>query len=197
MKPDSLILSFDTSAAHCAAALSSNDTVLDTIYEPMKKGQNERLIGLLENLLARQNASWSDLDALAVGVGPGNFTGIRIGISAARGLSLGLGIPAYGINGFEQRNNVLQESGLICVPGPRDQLFVELPEGPRLMPLGDAELLGKPILPDPDPILLVSAIGHLARAAWPISPAPPTPLYIKPADAAPAREGPPRILDDA
>ena len=198
MKTDSLILSFDTSAAHCAAALNSNDTVLDTIYEPMKKGQNERLIGLLEDLLARQNKNWSDLDALAVGVGPGNFTGIRIGISAARGLSLGLGIPAYGVNGFEQRKDVLQDNGLTCVPAPRDQFFVDLPDGPKLMSQDEAEQLGQPILPDPDPILLVGAIGNLARATWPAPPAsPPAPLYIKPPDAAPSRDAPPQILDDA
>ncbi|MEO9514224.1 MAG: tRNA (adenosine(37)-N6)-threonylcarbamoyltransferase complex dimerization subunit type 1 TsaB [Paracoccaceae bacterium] len=198
MKTDSLILSFDTSAAHCAAALSSNDAVLDSIYEPMEKGQNERLIVLLEDLLTRQNASWSDLDAVAVGVGPGNFTGIRIGISAARGLSLGLDIPAYGINGFEQRKDVLKENGLNCVPAPRDQFFVDLPEGPQLLSQDEAEQLGQPILPDPDPLLLVSAIGNLARAAWPTPPAtPPAPLYIKPPDAAPSRDAPPQILDDA
>ena len=56
----------------------------------MAKGQAERLMGLLEEVLAAQKTTWQDLSAIAVGVGPGNFTGIRIGVSAARGLALGL-----------------------------------------------------------------------------------------------------------
>ncbi|MES2540559.1 MAG: hypothetical protein V4583_08235, partial [Pseudomonadota bacterium] len=72
------ILAFDTSAAHCAAALLL-PTPLNTCrviqrLEPMEKGQAERLIPLLEEVLAEGRIGWSDLKALAVGTGPGNFT---------------------------------------------------------------------------------------------------------------------------
>lgn len=67
----------------------------------MAKGQAERLFPLLEEVLAEAGLSWSDLDAIGVGIGPGNFTGVRISVAAARGLSLSLGIPAAGVSATE------------------------------------------------------------------------------------------------
>ena len=83
--PDSLALGFDTSAAHCAAALLRGDTVLAHLSEEMTKGQAERLFPLLEGLLAQTGLVWRNLDVIGVGIGPGNFTGIRIAVAAARG----------------------------------------------------------------------------------------------------------------
>jgi len=100
--PDDLrVLAFDTSAAHCAAAVICGDRVLAQRVEPMAKGQAERLFPLLEETMAQAGLSWSDLDALGVGIGPGNFTGVRISVAAARGLALSLGIPAVGVSATE------------------------------------------------------------------------------------------------
>ena len=82
-----VILGFDTSGHHCAAALRWGDDQVAHVTEDMAKGQAERLMPLLQALLDQEGYSWADLDAVAVGVGPGNFTGIRIGVSAARGLA--------------------------------------------------------------------------------------------------------------
>ncbi|WP_281859902.1 tRNA (adenosine(37)-N6)-threonylcarbamoyltransferase complex dimerization subunit type 1 TsaB, partial [Litoreibacter halocynthiae] len=98
---DQLTLAFDTSAAHCAAVLLSGDTVLVSRVEEMQKGQAERLLPLLEEVLSEAGKKWSDLDRIGVGIGPGNFTGIRISVSAARGLALSLGIPAIGVSALE------------------------------------------------------------------------------------------------
>ena len=68
----------------------------------MDKGQAERLMPLLEEVLAEGGIGWADLTALAVGTGPGNFTGVRIAVAAARGLALGLGIPAIGVTGLRR-----------------------------------------------------------------------------------------------
>ncbi|MEM9972140.1 MAG: tRNA (adenosine(37)-N6)-threonylcarbamoyltransferase complex dimerization subunit type 1 TsaB, partial [Pseudomonadota bacterium] len=70
-------------------------------HEDMAKGQAERLIPMLEEVLADVGAAWEELDAIGVGVGPGNFTGVRIAVSAARGLAMGLGVPAVGVTAFE------------------------------------------------------------------------------------------------
>ena len=86
-----LVLGFDTSAAHCAAALLCADRVVAQHAEDMGRGQAERLFPLLEELLAEGGVTWRDLTALGVGTGPGNFTGIRISVAAARGLALSLG----------------------------------------------------------------------------------------------------------
>ena len=101
MASDTLIVAFDTSAAHCAAALLSGDRVLAARAEEMGRGQAERLMPLLEEMLADAGAAWRDLARIGVGVGPGNFTGIRISVSAARGLALALGVPAIGVTTFD------------------------------------------------------------------------------------------------
>jgi tRNA threonylcarbamoyladenosine biosynthesis protein TsaB len=58
---------------------------------------------MLDAVLAEAGKDWRDLTALGVGVGPGNFTGIRLAVAAARGLALGLRIPAVGVSVFEAR----------------------------------------------------------------------------------------------
>ena len=95
MRPDPTILAFDTSAAHCAAALLCAGKI-EVRVDEMARGQAEHLMPMLEEVLAAQGLTWADLDAIGVGTGPGNFTGIRISVAAARGLALGLGIPAVG-----------------------------------------------------------------------------------------------------
>ncbi|OYW58073.1 MAG: tRNA (adenosine(37)-N6)-threonylcarbamoyltransferase complex dimerization subunit type 1 TsaB, partial [Rhodobacterales bacterium 12-65-15] len=94
------LLAFDTSVAHCAAALLLPDRLI-LREEAMEKGQAERLMPLLEEILADGGIGWHDLSALAVGTGPGNFTGVRIAVAAARGLALGLKIPAIGVTLLE------------------------------------------------------------------------------------------------
>ena len=101
MRPNPTILAFDTSAAHCAAALLRDDAIFGERVDPMAKGQAEHLMPMLLEVLAAGNAELADLDAIAVGIGPGNFTGIRISVSAARGLALALGIPAVSVSTFE------------------------------------------------------------------------------------------------
>ncbi len=67
----------------------------------MTRGQSERLFPLLRDTLALGGMTWGDLEAIGVGVGPGNFTGIRISVAAARGLALSLGVPAIGVGTLE------------------------------------------------------------------------------------------------
>lgn len=185
-----LILGFDTSAAHCAAALVRGDTVLHAVGEDMTRGQAERLMGLLSETLTSQGADWSDLSALAVGVGPGNFTGIRIGVSTARGLALGLGIPSYGVTGFEARARLAMPGAQVAIAAPRDMAYILQPEGPVSVRVQD---IANPA-PEPTPAELAVAIAEHAASLWPQKAAPPAPLYIKPPDAAPAKDTAPTLL---
>ena len=195
MGSDILVLGFDTSAAHCAAALLSGDRLLASRSEEMGRGQAERLMPMLEEILADAGVAWSDLDRIGVGVGPGNFTGIRISVSAARGLALGLGIPAIGVSGFD----IIEAQGrgpcLPVIPAPRDQLYIRRPgDMPDLASPQEARTPDLPLAVLPAPEVMATTIARLAAAAPVTAPAP-APLYVKPADAAPPREAPPVILD--
>ena len=205
MPPKPLILGFDTSAAHCAAALLLGDTVLGEVFEPLKKGQAERLMPLLETLLAEHGYTFTDLTAIGVGVGPGNFTGIRIGVSAARGLALSLKVPAVGVSRFVAQAIDAPKPVLSCIDARRDMAYAQmLPDGDHaLVPWSEVgEIAGEhPVIgtPEQHPLDTVLARGIAHAAAHEIATATgdiprPAPLYIRAADAAPPRDPAPKIL---
>ncbi|MEM9128554.1 MAG: tRNA (adenosine(37)-N6)-threonylcarbamoyltransferase complex dimerization subunit type 1 TsaB [Pseudomonadota bacterium] len=189
MPSEPAVLAFDTSAAHCAAALLLRGQVL-TVCETMQKGQAERLMPLLQEFLRANRLDFSNLTRIGVGVGPGNFTGIRIAVSAARGLSLSLGVRAVGVSGFDA-TRLASGKSFAAIPAPRETAYIQKNGGdPRQVPLADVPADAA----WPDPEAQVAAIARLAAAA-PADTLRPTPLYIRAADAAPAREAPPVILD--
>ena len=94
------ILAFDTTAARCAVALWRDGAVLAERCEPMERGHAEALVPMILDTLADAGAGFDDLDAVAATTGPGAFTGIRIGLGAARGIALAAGIPAIGVDAF-------------------------------------------------------------------------------------------------
>lgn len=195
-----LLLAFDTSAAYCAAALMLGDHLLDVRAEDMTRGQAERLMPLMQEMLQDHDKDWADLRAIGVGVGPGNFTGIRVAVSAARGLALGLGMPAYGVSGFDARAEAATGAGLATVPAPRDQVYLRHASGDMaLMPVDQAQAIsaqsGLPLWPQPTPKELAVAIGRVTLSRWPLPPDAPAPLYLRAADAAPSSDTPPILLD--
>ena len=195
MPSEPIILAFDTSAAHCAAALLSGDRILASKREEMTRGQAERLMPLLEECLREADLAWADLTAIGVGIGPGNFTGIRIAVSAARGLALD--IPAVGVDGFDAREKPGTVPG---VPAPRDQAYVRLPgQQARLILRSDAEeqaqAHGLTLLAEASPADLAERIAILAAQRYQTVTAPPAPLYLRAADAAPSSDVPPSLLD--
>jgi len=187
-----LTLGFDTSAAHCAAALLRGDRVVVSHSEEMGRGQAERLMPLLQEILDASGVTWRDLTRIGVGIGPGNFTGIRISVAAARGLALSLDIPTIGISTLEAIRSQARD-GTPCVPAPRDMAYVQRRD--TTPELTEMRRVASPLLP-PKPADLATLIARLASLAPEDSP-PPAPLYVRPADAAPARDLPPVILDDA
>lgn len=217
MPPKILTLAFDTSAAHCAAALLWGDAILGEFYAPMAKGQAEQLFPVLEDILKQAGKSWTDLDRIGVGTGPGNFTGTRISVSAARGLALSLEIPAIGISTFQAMALDLEQPVLAILDARADQYYYqwfgwETHDEPGL--LGNSVNPPKPEkgltaivggagaelaaragadMVEPKHSLAV-AIGRIAQMADATIAGRPTPLYLRQADAAPPREQPPIIL---
>lgn len=196
-----LVLGFDTSAAHCAAALLSGDRLLAARSEEMGRGQAERLMPMLAEMLAAAGAGWADLAALGVGTGPGNFTGIRIAVAAARGLALALKIPAVGVTGFEARALGYEGPVRIAIEAPRGMVWLQRRDGaageaPELLPATETGAPSAPLLwlSDLPPAGMAANIARIARDRRHLALPRPAPLYLRPAEAAPMREAPPLLL---
>lgn len=221
MPPDTpLILAFDTSAAQCAVALLAGDEILASACESMSKGQAERLFPLLEEVLQSTGKIWSDLDAIGVGIGPGNFTGIRISVSAARGLALALNIPAIGVSTLEALAANSPEPTLVCLDARRERVYTQLfnsskqpPEMQEISQLNatsfepsttvvgfNAKKIAENIgcLPGPqNETAAPEVIAKIAKSKLGENNNAPAPLYLRAADAALPAKPLPEILHDA
>ena len=93
------VLAIDTALGQCAAAVvdSSQETPLASEALLMERGHAEALLPLLDRVMARVDGGFPSLDRVAVTIGPGSFTGLRVGISAARAVALATGVPAVGV----------------------------------------------------------------------------------------------------
>src|SRR5690606_26362793 len=98
-----MILVIDTSAALCAACVFDPDSgqELGRSVLDLGKGHAEHMIAVIDDALAEAKLGYSNLSKIAVSVGPGSFTGVRVGVAAARGLALALKVPAVGVTTSE------------------------------------------------------------------------------------------------
>lgn len=99
----SLLLAIDTAFERCSAGLLDlrSGAIVGRAEPEIGKGHAERLMGVVEEVLASASVGYEDIARIAVTVGPGSFTGLRVGVSAARGLALALGVPAVGVTTLE------------------------------------------------------------------------------------------------
>ena len=95
-----ITLAIDTSEQACSIALAGEGSVIDSASEIIGRGHAERLLPLIEERLAATGHNYKDLERIAVTTGPGTFTGLRIGLSVARGLALQADIPCVGVTGL-------------------------------------------------------------------------------------------------
>ena len=138
-----LILAFDTATDRATSALVDDGEVLGE-----RSSRASTLLEDVDALLRQAGAHPADLDALAVGIGPGSFTGIRIGLAAARGLGLALGLPAAGVStldalaaGAPGATPVVDAKRReVFVPGPRAVAPAQLEVEPGLTYVGDGAL---------------------------------------------------------
>ncbi|WP_155153378.1 tRNA (adenosine(37)-N6)-threonylcarbamoyltransferase complex dimerization subunit type 1 TsaB [Curvivirga aplysinae] len=96
-----LLLALDSACASCSAAVWQDGEVLAHKFEDMPRGQSENLMPFVAEVMKKSSIDFPDLDVLAVTVGPGAFTGIRICLSAARGLALATKKPLVGVTTME------------------------------------------------------------------------------------------------
>jgi tRNA threonylcarbamoyladenosine biosynthesis protein TsaB len=105
-----------------------DNVILAQSYELMERGQDARLMPLVQATMARARKSFSDLDRIAVSRGPGSFTGSRVGLAAARGIGLASGKPVFGIDRFsiyEEAYKAHRRDLLVVIQSKRTELFCQ------------------------------------------------------------------------
>jgi len=95
------VLALDTCLEACSAALRDGRRTLAAAREPMRRGHAERIVSMVTEVMARGGLDWPALDLIAVTTGPGSFTGVRVGLAAARGFALASGRPLAGVTVME------------------------------------------------------------------------------------------------
>lgn len=192
-----LTLAFDTATAVATSALVDGDEVLG---ERVSRAQT--LLEDVDALLRQAGAHPSDLDRLAVGLGPGSFTGVRIGLAAARGLALSLEVPGSGVSTLAALAAGAPEA-VPVIDAKRREVFTLLDGEPRVLapqelPL-DADVVcvgdgarryrqlfeerGAVVPPDDDERHLPRARFHVALAGEPGAIDELEPLYLRVPDA--------------
>lgn len=103
-----LILNIETSAEVCSVALSKNGKLIASLNSETERSHASVLTVLIERLLLSESTSVSQLDAVALSKGPGSYTGLRIGVSAAKGICYGADKPLIAVNTLESMFNGLK-----------------------------------------------------------------------------------------
>ena len=157
------ILALDSSGAACSVALWRRDAVVARRYQPMMRGHAEALMPMLVQTMAEAGESLRALTAIGVTIGPGAFTGIRIGLAAARGIGLSTGTPVVGVTTFAAVAEAVSETErtgrrlLVLLDSKRGDVFVQ-------EFTADGGAVGSPAILPPDGVRQRLASGRFILA---------------------------------
>ena len=208
------VLGFDTATAATTACVIRSDGEVFEFEPPVERlfeppGHARELMPAIDRIMRESGLAFADLDALAVGIGPGGFTGLRIGVATAHGIAQSAGIPlhpvlsldalAAGTEGqslrplplIDARRNEVYGPGPFV--GPIDYAIEQAPEG--ALAVGDGsirfrealESAGIRVAPVDSRVHVVRGL-HICRLAAAVDPAPPesvVPCYLRAPDAKP------------
>jgi tRNA threonylcarbamoyladenosine biosynthesis protein TsaB len=137
-----LVLGLDTCLATCSVAVLDGGRVLAHASEAMVRGHQERLAPMAAQVMAETGLAFSSLDRIGVTVGPGSFTGLRVGVAFAKGLSLALDRPAVGVGALEALAADLPGLVFPAIDARRGQLYLQAFEDGRALMAPDALTAG-------------------------------------------------------
>jgi tRNA threonylcarbamoyladenosine biosynthesis protein TsaB len=182
-----LILAIDTALDACAAAVLDTDAskIVAQESQPMKRGHAEALMPLIARVMKASGVAFAALDRIAVTTGPGSFTGLRVGLSAARGIALAAGKPVVGLTTLAAyAAPIVTDNGehpiISAIDARHDHVYFQAVSGdgtslirPRVAPIAEALAAAKFGAPH-----LVGNAASILADRWPAD-APP-PLRIDP-----------------
>ncbi|HEY8573466.1 tRNA (adenosine(37)-N6)-threonylcarbamoyltransferase complex dimerization subunit type 1 TsaB [Phenylobacterium sp.] len=201
-----MVLGLDTCLNACSVAILDGERVLASGCEVMARGHQERLAPMAQRVMAEAAIGFDRLERVGVTVGPGSFTGLRVGIAFAKGLASALGVPAVGVGTLEALAAAADGLVFAALDARRDQAYLQAFEdgqalmAPDVLPFGVAAAqiadiaAGRSfsIVGSGGPLLapearLIPADGAdpvlVARLAAARDPVPLTPLYLRAPDA--------------
>jgi len=204
-----IVLGLDTCLNACSVAVTDDGRLLAHLSEVMARGHQERLAPMAERAMAEAGLPFSRIERVGVTVGPGSFTGLRVGLAFAKGLGAALSIPVVGVGTLEAL--AAEADGLVfaAIDARREQVYLQAFEAGRALMAPDVlrvevaaarvvELAqgravtlvgsGGPLLADVAPgARLVPAEGvdarQVARLAQARAATPARPLYLRAPDA--------------
>lgn len=157
-----MILAVDTALGACSVALLDGEAVRAHIFEPMERGHAERLAPMVDEAMKQAGAEFSALDHLAVTIGPGTFTGQRVGLAFMRGLRLALHIPLIGVTTLEaMAMAAMAETGACKAASIHD---ARRAEAYLLLRDGDATVQPPVVLPFEEAVTRIATFGPCALA---------------------------------
>jgi tRNA threonylcarbamoyladenosine biosynthesis protein TsaB len=185
-----LILAIDTALDACAAAVLDTDAgrLIARESQSMKRGHAEALMPLIARVMDSSDVGFAALDRIAVTTGPGSFTGLRVGLSAARGIALAAGKPVVGLTTLTAyAAAAVSETGqhpiISAIDARHDHVYFQVVAGngsslirPRVAPVEEAleaARFGAPIL--------VGNAAAILAARWPADA--PEPVQVDPQPA--------------
>jgi tRNA threonylcarbamoyladenosine biosynthesis protein TsaB len=187
-----ITLAIDTAAPRLQLGLLRADGRADISVDEIATGHAELIFGRIADLLGRNGLGYADLDRVVTTTGPGSFTGLRIGLSAARGIGLARGIPVIGVSSLVALSLGADGPATVLLDAKRGEAYFQTFAGPG-QPMTEGDLVPMVIAQAaivPGTALITSPfvdIAALARFGAVLDPAgnPPEPNYIRDADAKP------------
>ncbi|HYL47893.1 MAG TPA: tRNA (adenosine(37)-N6)-threonylcarbamoyltransferase complex dimerization subunit type 1 TsaB [Stellaceae bacterium] len=166
------VLGLDSAGSQCAIAVLDGGRVAAARAEAMAHGQAERLVPLIAETLAAADIAPAALDFIAVTTGPGSFTGIRIGLAAARGLALATGRTAIGVGVFDAYAASVPPAArqgralVVAVESKREEFYLQsfTTAGPALAPPAQVHARDLATWLPPGPLLLAGDAAERLRA---------------------------------
>src|SRR5687768_8752076 len=172
------VLAIDTALEACSAAVLDTERggIVASESTPMTRGHAEALMPLLARVMERAQIQFAHLDRIAVTTGPGSFTGLRVGLAAARGIALAAGKPAFGLTTLAAfaAPHIAKDDTIpvaVAIDARHEHVYLQIfgSAGRTLVPPRIASIRDAIRVAAPGPTRIVGTAARMVADAWPAS----------------------------